>query len=271
MIVMKSEQPAAHPLCRVSEHMPVTEDIFRMTLRAEVLAQRSQPGQFVQLKVNPGIDPLLRRPFSIHRVHRKTGEIELLIRVVGQGTAMLQKARKGDLFDLVGPLGNGFSATGDFGQALVVAGGMGIAPMAFLIDELLDADKKVTLLWGARSGKEITGLTAFEKRIVSVRTVTEDGSLGQQGMVTDVFQSVWTDLGRDGTTRGYACGPKPMLKAFQPMALESGFEWEVSLEENMACGIGVCFGCAVKTSDGDYRMVCSDGPVFPLKDIRFDG
>jgi dihydroorotate dehydrogenase electron transfer subunit len=221
------------------------------------------------MKVNPGIDPLLRRPFSIHRVHRKTGEIELLIRVKGHGTSLLQQVRMGDTFDLVGPLGNGFSLEGDFSRAMVVAGGMGIAPMDFLIDELMAADKKITLLWGALDNK-MAGLPIFRKKNVSIQQATEDGSLGHRGLVTDVFPKVMKEFGHEGKARGFVCGPKPMLKAFQPLASDNGFDWEVSLEENMACGIGVCFGCAVKTTS-NTRMVCSDGPIFPLKEILFDG
>lgn len=255
--------------CRVISHSSITEDVFRLRLESPEIAAHSAPGQFVQLRVTGGIDPLLRRPFSIHRVHRD-GWFELLYRVVGIGTERMSLARPGDSFRIMGPLGRGFAIDRPFREALIVAGGMGSAPVIFLIEELVDTGRRVTFLWGARNSNEFFDLDHLEQLGVTIHFSTDDGSRGCKGLVTDLLTTIPESQKEESAIMGFACGPEPMLKCIQEKVLEKSIEWQASLEKRMACGIGVCQGCAVRILGGNYRMTCSDGPVFDLKKVVFD-
>lgn len=257
--------------CHVLDQTEITADIYRMSLKVDEIARDGHPGQFVHLRIGNGTDPLLRRPLSIHRVDREQGRIELLYRVVGRGTGLMRKAEQGDIYDLLGPLGRGFRMDGSFSHALVVAGGMGSAPVFFLIDELLLLGKQVTLFWGVKCKSEIFDLPDLKNNGVEVRVATEDGSMGHDGLITDILKQFIEDRREDSSLEGYVCGPKGMLKKIQAMARETSCNWQVSVEERMACGTGVCLGCAIQVKQGGYKMVCSDGPVFDLGEIVFDG
>lgn len=257
--------------CKIQNQTPINEDITLMSLEAEEIALESYSGQFVHVKVCQGIDPLLRRPLSIHRVDRQEGTVELLYRVVGRGTDMMRRTEKGHVYDLMGPLGKGFRLDKPFSHALVIAGGMGSAPIFFLIDELIALEKRVTLLWGVREASEIFRVTGLKDRGVEVELATEDGTLGHKGLVTDLLKRFLAERGEDPDMEGFVCGPRAMLKLVQSMADATSFDWQVSMEERMACGVGVCLGCGVRMRQGGYRMVCSDGPVFDLKEVLLDG
>ena len=257
--------------CEVLEQRRITESIFCMRLKAESIAREASPGQFVHIKVSSGIEPLLRRPFSIHRVHRSEGQIELLYRIVGKGTTMMGLAGKETVFDVMGPLGKGFVLEKSFTRAIIVAGGMGIAPAFFLMDELIRDEKKVILLWGAQTGDEIFDVDDWVRRGVEVYTATEDGSHGLCGLVTDLLGETFQRLDGVKDAQGFVCGPKSMLRCVQDLCRGTPFGWQVSVEERMACGLGVCMGCAVKLSSGGYRVACTDGPVFNLDEVVFDG
>ncbi len=255
----------------VIDQIEIAHNMYRITIESDVIARGSQPGQFVQLRINEGIDPLLRRPFSIHRVHRDKKTLDLFYKVVGHGTDLMRSFKKGNTVDLLGPLGKGFVIDRNFQQAIVVAGGMGSAPMFFLIDELLCAGKKVTLYWGVKNKDEIYCIPEFKKANVEVCVTTEDGSMGHKGIITDLFESSIHIHKNKDSIRGFICGPKGMIRAMQKIAEKTGYLWQVSLEERMACGMGVCMGCSVKMKNGTNKMVCSDGPVFDLSEVLFDG
>jgi len=257
-------------ICKVTEHNKVSDDIYRISLESQKIVSLCRPGQFVHIRINESFIPLLRRPFSIHRVSRQKGEFEILYRVVGCGTEMLKRVKPGENLDVMGPLGRGFSIDGDFSDCLIVAGGMGSAPVFFLIDELLERDKRIFLFWGTKTGGEIFGTSDLEKCGVKIRIATEDGSLGQKGVVTDILASFLRSLKSDSKIRGYTCGPREMLKKVQNITAKSAVEWEASVEERMACGIGACQGCCIKSAGGGYRLVCLDGPVFNLREIEFN-
>lgn len=256
--------------CKIIEQVKIAKDIYCMTLEAAEITQKCVPGQFVHVRVNQGINPLLRRPFSIHRVHRNRGCIELLYRVVGLGSEAMAMYQRGHILDMMGPLGKGFTLDASFSHALIIAGGMGSAPVFFLMDALAARKKKATLFWGVKKGEEIFGLPEIEKSGVDVKVATEDGLLGYHGLVTDLAKDYILQHGKDKTLAGFVCGPKKMLKRVQEISEKTDFCWQVSCEERMACGIGVCMGCAVKVKQGGYKMVCSDGPVFDLREIVFD-
>ena len=249
----------------------ITDHIFRMRLHAETIARESRPGQFVHMRVTDGIDPLLRRPFSIHRVDREEGVIELLYRVVGRGSEMMSRMERGDKCDLMGPLGNGFDTDVSCSGALIIAGGMGIAPVFFLIDALLESKKRILLLWGARTSDEIFDVAELEKRGVDVRSATEDGSLGLCGLVTDLLDETFQQFKNPMDMEGFVCGPKPMLRCVQDYKHTLTMHWQVSMEEHMACGMGVCMGCGIKLKNESFRMARTDGPVFDLAEVELNG
>ena len=257
--------------CLVIQQTQITEDIYHIVLKANEIARDCSPGQFVHMRISEKIDPLLRRPFSIHRVDRQKGQIELLYRIVGQGTTLLQKAKSGDFFQVMGPLGKGFSLNEDYTTALVVVGGMGVAPAFFLMDELIGIKKQVVIYWGAKSGSEMFGIKELETSGIEIHLATEDGSQGSHGLVTDSVQTFLDQHSNQVSLSGFVCGPKALLQKVQAMSFKSAFEWQASLEERMACGIGICQGCAVKLKKKGFCMVCSEGPVFDLKEVEFDG
>ncbi len=232
-------------------------------LKSPEIASIAQPGQFVMVRCGDGSGFPLPRPLSIHR--RDGGRIALLFAVVGRGTEWLSQRKAGDTIDIFGPLGNGFSIAPDSKHMLLVAGGLGIAPLCFLAQRALDEGKSVTLLSGASTAAQLypAHLLPSEARLV---TATEDGSTGHKGMVTSLLRDF---IGR--ADQVFACGPMPMYRdiiatrrwrtARKPV--------QVSLEVRMGCGLGVCYGCTIKTKNG-LKQVCRDGPVFDLDDIIWD-
>ncbi len=230
------------------------------------------PGQFVMVRVTDGLDPLLRRPFGIYNIlgpkgkSRGTG-IELLYKVVGKGTRILSTRKPGDDIDVIGPLGDGFPYPSGFRKVIMVAGGMGLVPLYLMAKELHGA----TLLFGARAREETVFIKDFRKFMRNVKVATEDGSYGRKGLVTELLEE---EISSGSVI--YACGPIGMLKQASAIARRADVKCFVSLERSMACGIGVCLGCAVKSrphkgsGSGVYRMVCSDGPVFDSADIDWD-
>lgn len=224
---------------------------YRIRLFAPGLTSIAKPGQFLHIRINDGIDPLLRRPFSIHRI--VDDGVEILFRVVGKGTRLLSKKRVGERLNLLGPLGNGFRIREDKGVVLV-AGGIGIAPLFFLAEKLTKSKHPLTLLIGAKTKGEILCEDELRGLGVDVRIATEDGSYGNRGLVTDLLHTLHP-------THIYACGPVSMLKKVTEFAKWNGISCQVSLETRMGCGVGACLGCAVKIGSS-YKYVCRDGPVF---------
>jgi dihydroorotate dehydrogenase electron transfer subunit len=265
---------AASVSCPVIRQAPAGPGIFILELKAPALAAEAGPGQFVHVRTTDGADPLWRRPFSIHRVNRRRGTILISYRKIGRGTAFLSTRVPGDTLDLLGPLGKPFDPEGDFTTAVIVAGGLGAAPVPFLLDALARNGKKAVVLWGVREKAELYCLDALRPRRAGktrVHIATEDGSDGFRGRVTELFGRLAAEFIPGSGFLGFACGPMPMLKALQPLAGSSGFPWQASLEERMACGLGVCQGCVVRTKNRKYRTVCADGPVFDLAELDFDG
>ncbi|MBI5643658.1 MAG: dihydroorotate dehydrogenase electron transfer subunit [Deltaproteobacteria bacterium] len=232
------------------------------------------PGHFVMLRVSDGLDPLLRRPFGIYNVIGAKGKdslrgegIELIYQVVGKGTNILSMKRPGEKLSILGPLGNGFPYPEDHKNVIMIAGGMGIVPL-YLFAKRINRGK---LLFGARGRAEAGVAKDFKALDCKVKIATEDGSIGRKGYVTELLEE---DL-----TPGmivYACGPVAMLKRVAEISLKEGAKCYVSLERAMACGIGVCLGCAVKSKahnekeNKNYMMVCSEGPVFDSSLIDWD-
>jgi dihydroorotate dehydrogenase electron transfer subunit len=232
-----------------------------MEVEAAEIASAAHPGQFVMVRTAWGHDPLLRRPFSIHQVNGR--QIAFLFKMVGRGTEWLAHRRQGDFLDLLGPLGKGFSIHPRSYHLLLVAGGMGIAPLLFLAQRALDNSHSVTLLLGARTASLLYPEALLPPKVELV-LVTEDGSAGKQGLGSDFMPDF-----SPKADQIFACGPVPMYQAMATQNQLGGKSIQVSLEARMGCGLGACYGCTIKTRGG-LKQVCKDGPVFELEDIPWN-
>ena len=223
------------------------------------IATTAKPGQF--LMVQCGKEFTLRRPLSIHQV-ADSSQLHLLFAVVGKGTSWLSQRQKGETLDLLGPLGNGFSIEPTSKNLLLIAGGIGIAPLTFLAQQALSQEKSVTLLLGASTAAQLYPQQLPPTRIQTIVT-TEDGSSGKKGMITDVLPDFidWAD-------QIYACGPPTMYQAIASQKQQQHVKKpvQISLEVRMGCGLGACYGCSIKTRHG-MKKVCQDGPIFNLDEI----
>lgn len=248
-------------------------DYLLCALQAPEIAHRAHPGQFITIRLSNGLAPLLRRPLSIHRI--KGGSLEILYEVVGEGTKILAQKKPGEYLDIIGPLGNGFNLsphtrTPAHRQTIIVAGGMGVAPLLFLAEKLTTHNSQpTTVLLGAKTKGQILCEKEFKKLGCDVKIATDDSSRGFKGRVTDLFKSILLTTRNPQLTTIYACGPRPMLKEISRISQEYNIPAQASLEEHMACGFGACLGCVVKTSEG-YKRVCSEGPVFMADEIAWD-
>lgn len=238
----------------------------------------SAPGQFVMLSAGVlGLaarsDPLLPRPMAVYRQREAGGgatHVEILFKRHGRGTALLSEARPGQKVRLVGPLGRGFAPPGRGGRAILVAGGTGIASVYELAESLADGGAPATVLLGARSEDDLMGEGDFAALSGPLRIATEDGSRGTRGLVTDLLED---ELGAASAAdaRVYACGPTAMMRRTAELAEKAGAGCTVSLENPMACGFGVCLGCAAPLRAGGFALVCRDGPVFDAADVDWQG
>lgn len=226
----------------------------------------AQPGQFVMVGVGSAADPLLRRPFSVAGVRPKEGGtvLELLVKEVGKVTAMLRSLPLGSELAVLGPLGRGFDLEAAGPRPVLVAGGIGLPPVLFAARELRRRGIEFAFFYGASSQPELL-LRGEIEEVATGQVVfcTDDGSFGESGFVTEVLRKRW----QDGASRLLACGPNPMLRALAALGREKGVEAELSLEEPMACGVGVCLGCVVRLADGSYAPSCQRGPVFRATEL----
>ncbi len=296
---------------------------YQLRLQCPQLAQSAQPGQFVHILPSPNsdsfhFDPLLRRAFSIMSVGKsedsQTKEtIDVLFRVEGRGTKLLAQSQIGDEIDLIGPLGLAFDissygisfdvehslfhvkqSTADR-RVIVVGGGVGVPPLVFLSDVLSKAGVEVEGIIGARTSNEIIGWDELDTFCQRVSVTTDDGSRGHHGRVTDILADVLNQSNEEDKAVipiVYACGPLPMLRAVAQMCASLGVKCQVSMEENMPCGIGVCNGCVVRVCQKEkelkdregsridrqedwsayhsYRRVCVEGPACWADEIDWE-
>jgi len=268
---MRDQTHVGASVCEILRQNEVAPSIFRMELLAPEIASKCLPGQFVHMKVTEGLDPFWRRPFSIHRISKDKRNIGLVYRVIGRGTTNMKSFRAGDKACLLGPLGNPFKLSVKFDTAIIVAGGLGIAPVPFLLDRLAETGKKSVLLWGVRRSDELFGIDQLKQTVAEILPASEDGGTGFHGRVTDLLKDYLRKNSSFKNAAGFACGPMPMLRVLQGMVRGTGFGWQASIEEKMACGVGACQGCVVRIQGGGYQTVCADGPVFDLAELDFNG
>lgn len=247
----------------ITKNSQLNHDNYLLELQAEEKLDQIIPGQFVNVLVKNSASTFLRRPFSIHNVDYTTNSFSILVKTVGEGTNHLVLEKVGDKLDVVFPLGNGFSLPKKHEKVLLIGGGVGIAPMMHLGKESVELGAEVHILLGARSEKDHILLKEFEN-VGKIYLTTNDGSLGVHGFVTD--HPVFSES--EKFDRIYCCGPDPMMHAVARKANELSIDCEVSLENMMACGYGVCLCCVTKTTEGN-KCVCTDGPVFNIKDLQW--
>lgn len=237
-----------------------------ITFYAPGLAKKAKPGQFVEVKIEGPNAPFWRRPFCICRADAAAGTIDLLIKSVGTGSRLISAREAGERVDILGPLGNGFKVPGR-GPVILVGGGFGVAPLLFLAERLKTQGRPAEVLIGGRCEDDLLLRKEMKLAGALVACSTEDGSAGHRGRVTELLEQRLKAFGKTRVAVA-AAGPKPMLAAVAELAAEYGVAAEVSLEEVMACGLGVCNGCVVKVA-GEYRRVCKDGPVFAAHEIEW--
>jgi len=249
---------------------------FLMSVRLPPSFTTPSPGQFVMIHEAGRGEPLLGRPFSVFDFHRKGDHVilELLYRVAGRGTSLFSGMGPGDGLTVLGPLGRGFSLPSGIRRSLFVAGGVGVAPLHFLIRSGFPTAGVVSrgeaiFFFGARTKTLLTGFERLSD-VCDLRICTDDGSQGYHGPVTDLLKR-HIDACDPKETIVFACGPAPMIRTLEPLLRNNRIPCQVSLEERMACGIGACLGCAIALGgpgrQTEYRRVCQDGPVFDLREI----
>lgn len=245
----------------VNKKIIYDRNFCRLVIKSAYIAEKIRPGQFILLYLSETAGRILPRPFSVYAANPAREEITLIFEIVGPGTALASSLEQGSEIRVLGPLGSSFPAPGS--GSLLLAGGMGIAPIAFLARS---TDEPLTLLYAVKSADQLAVSAGDLKRDgLKLLVVSEDGSCGAKGTALDILNAQ-TDI----YTALYGCGPKPMLSCAAAYCRDRGIKAWVCLEEKMACGIGACLGCAVKTVAG-YRCVCSDGPVFEAEEVVWDG
>jgi dihydroorotate dehydrogenase electron transfer subunit len=242
----------------VKKNKTINQSYFILEVEAPQIAKIAVPGQFCQLLPRDTTVPTLRIPISIYEVEGKI--VRFMIKLLGQGSAQLSKINEGEMIDIIGPLGNGFRFD-NTGNAILVSGGIGYPPLAFLKSRM----HSVQTYW-------LHGGQCWEDTFPCDKTYTNDGSVGIPGLVTTGLKRY---LAHHEADQIYACGPKPMLAACVKIAKAHNIPIQVSLEEYMACGIGVCYGCVVRViqknaEDPLYKRVCTDGPIFNGNEVHWD-
>lgn len=247
-------------LVTIIENRKINAEYFKLVFRSRELARGVLPGQFVNIQIQPGLDPFLRRPFSYYRV--TADKIEILYEILGRGTALLAARGKGDRLKVMGPLGNPFTGALKKKKRVLIAGGVGVPPLVFLAEKY-SADY---FLIGAKSRKEVMPKKELAKVKGKVFYSTDDGSYGKKGYVTVLLEEI---LKKESPEDLYlqTCGPKVMMQAVLDIARRHGMEGEASLDEPMACGVGACLGCMVETDEG-WLPSCTRGPVFGFAKLR---
>lgn len=246
------------------------EDIFKFSVEAKEITAQGVAGQFIEIRVSEGIEPFLRRPISIHNIDKEKGILEFIFQVKGKGTTLLSKKKEGDLIDIIGPLGYGTFKYNSYKNLAIIGGGIGVFPLYELAKCARTEGKQVYTYLGFRNKELVVLENEFKKVSNNLIITTDDGSYSEKGFAIDFIKK---DIEEEKIDSIYACGPLPMLRAVQKLAIEKGLPCQISLEERMACGLGVCLGCAVKTSkstkeEPQYWHVCKAGPVFQAKDVE---
>lgn len=245
----------------ITEKQAIARETYSFTISCPEVAAAAQPGQFVHIRAK-GFT--LRRPISICGIDKESGTLRIVFEIRGDGTSAIAELNKGDLIDMLAPLGHGFTLNDSFKKVILIGGGIGTPPMLPLAAYY---GNKATAISGFRSASAVILQDDFGKTGAQTILCTDDGTLGIHGFVTQPFSELVKESSIDAV---YACGPMPMLKGIAGICKENGIFCEISLEERMACGIGACLGCACRTVRNDeeyFAHVCKDGPVFNAEEV----
>jgi dihydroorotate dehydrogenase electron transfer subunit len=240
----------------------ISDEYFVLKLQAGEEVKDFRPGQFVQVRVDKSESTFLRRPISIYDVDKEANTFDLLIKIVGKGTEALSLLSEGDMLGVIYPLGNSFTIAEADEKVLLLGGGVGVAPLFLAGKALKDSGVSVEFILGYRTSSQIIDQELFSS-IGEVHLTTEDNSAGEEGFVIDHSRLACHDY-----SRIYCCGPDPMMKAVAKLARDNEVYCEVSLENLMACGIGVCLCCIEETVDGNV-CACTEGPVFNINNLKW--
>ena len=246
------------------------EGLYKFSVDAKEIVELANPGNFIEIRINENSDPFLRRPISIYNLDKENGVLEFIFQVKGKGTELLAKKKEGDKIDIIGPLGNGTFKFEEYKNIAVIGGGIGIFPLYELSKQAKNAGKKVYTYLGFRNKDLVTLENEFDEVSTMLTITTDDGSYKNSGFAINYLEN---DLEKNNIDCIYACGPLPMLKAVKKLAEEKEIPCQISLEEKMGCGMGVCLGCAVRTATStddnpQYLHVCKAGPVFNSKMVQ---
>ncbi len=250
-------------LLKVIKNRTINDNYYVLEIQADHNVNDILPGQFVSLLVEDTRNVFLRRPISIYDVHPERNSIDLLIQIVGEGTRLLSYLKPDDTVDVLYPLGKSYSILESEKKALLIGGGVGVAPLLYLAKKLKANNVDVHILLGGRGAKNIIETENF-KQYGKLYISTEDASVGEKGFVTQHPVLQYADFDRI-----YTCGPDAMMRAVASIAAKNNIDCEVSLENMMACGIGACLCCVTPTESG-HQCVCTDGPVFNTKVLQWN-
>ena len=242
---------------KLIDKIKLKENIYHFKVKASEIVNISKPGHFIEIRVSKNTEPFLRRPISIHNLDKDKGILEFIFQVKGEGTKILSRKEVGDEIDIIGPLGSGTFKYDKYQNIAVIGGGIGIFPLYELCKEAKNDSKNVNTYLGFRSKKFVLLENEFKNVSNNLIITTDDGTYANKGFAINYLEKDIEDGKIDSI---YACGPLPMLKAVRELAIKKDIPCQISLEERMGCGLGVCLGCAVKTAKG--------GPVFQAKDVE---
>lgn len=254
--------------CEVVESGYVNDHVFTVIFKSESIVKSIKPGQFINIQAGKDLTsiPVLRRPFAVSHMDLEKSEFEVIFHVKGKGTKILAEILvPGYKANILGPLGNGFDVTPNENKKLLIAGGLGIAPLKILLQHFLQEGKDVTLIWGNKTKRDFFDIDFYLDQDLKLFVATDNGSYGFEGNALDMLKTelLSKKISKLKQYDIYVVGPEPMMKAVADFVKEQGLRCQVSLETSMACGFGVCQGCAVETPDkNEFKLVCKDGPVF---------
>ncbi|MBP9853319.1 MAG: dihydroorotate dehydrogenase electron transfer subunit [Candidatus Omnitrophica bacterium] len=256
--------PKLQNIYKVISNEKLCPKFYRLCFDAKPIKDQVIAGQFVHIRTNDGFEPFFRRPFSVYRAKRY---IEVFYENVGPGTKLMSQLKTGDQIDVLGPLGTPFILPPKgTKQVVMIAGGIGVAPFLILTDVLKKMKMELILIYGGRTKGHVYPMKEFKENGCKIFVSTDDGSKGVKGRVTELFSKI--NLNPKETFL-YTCGPSPMMAAVQKFARQHQLKGQAACEEIMACALGACLGCSIKTTHG-YKTVCYDGPVFDLQEVMFE-
>lgn len=262
----------------IVDNVEIAPAHHKIILESLEISREAQPGQFIHVRVSENFHPLLRRPFSIHKIDKENQCIEILFNIVGRGTLLLSRKKKGEYLDVIGPLGRGYWLTEDTKEVVIVAGGIGIAPLFSLAENLVRKNilsSHIIAMLGAETKNLLVCVEELRNLGVKVEVATKDGSAGYNGMVSTLLENYLSSERINQRMQIFSCGPLSMLKIVAKIAHKYNLPCQVSMEEKMGCGIGACLGCVIKVREKgslaeDYERVCVNGPVFDAYEVIWE-